>query len=226
MKRIALTLAALLLVSCGGKSTPTAPSTPTPTPTVTKIINVFGSMNYGGVGLNSSKTNKMTIQNQGNALLTVTSITAPTSVVNVTSVSWTSGTIPPGANQDVSITFTPTTVTNYSGTITVNGDQTSGTNTITFSGNGTLDGIPIFSKSGKGDTVFNIPAYVTRLRAQGHFVDTGSTSNFAVRAGGSLIVNEILRNADYDGTHVVTGGALIEIISSASIQWTFTEVRQ
>jgi hypothetical protein len=47
-----------------------------------------------------------------------------------------------------------------------------------------------------------------------------------VRVGGSLVVNEILREAiTYDGTHVVSGDT-IAITSSTNIAWTFTEVRQ
>jgi hypothetical protein len=48
--------------------------------------------------------------------------------------SWLSGTIAAGGSQTVTIRFEPTTAATYSGTLTVNGDQTSGTNTIAISG--------------------------------------------------------------------------------------------
>jgi len=38
----------------------------------------------------------------------------------------------------VTVFFKPTAATNYNGTLTVNGDQTSGTNSIAISGSGTL----------------------------------------------------------------------------------------
>jgi hypothetical protein len=84
------------------------------------------------IGKSSSAT--LTIANQGNATLTVTGMTGP----SVTKSSWTSGTIPAGGSQSATITFTPTAAQNYSGTITINGDQTSGTSTIAMTGRGVL----------------------------------------------------------------------------------------
>jgi hypothetical protein len=52
-------------------------------------------------------------------------------------------------------------------------------------------------------------------------------SNFIVRVGGSLEVNEILRdmpNRTDNGTHLVSGGT-VEITNSSGITWTFTQLR-
>ncbi|OQX12061.1 MAG: hypothetical protein BWK80_44140, partial [Desulfobacteraceae bacterium IS3] len=51
--------------------------------------------------------------------------------------SWSSGTIAAGGSKSVTVTFKPTAVQTYSGTVTVNSDKTSGTNTIAISGAGT-----------------------------------------------------------------------------------------
>jgi hypothetical protein len=51
--------------------------------------------------------------------------------------SWTSGTVPAGAVQEVTIRFSPTEERAYTGTVTVSGDQTSGSNAVNISGAGT-----------------------------------------------------------------------------------------
>ena len=84
----------------------------------------------------------------------------------------------------------------------------------------------MFTKSGSGDTVFDIPARVTRIRVSGTF--TGATSNFIVKVAGSNIVNVIIGTsknpAGFEGTYVLVGGGTVEITSSAGVSWTFTEV--
>jgi hypothetical protein len=85
----------------------------------------------------------------------------------------------------------------------------------------------IYSKSGTGDFVFQIPARVSRIRIQGNF--NGATSNFIVKISGQLVVNEILgtsKNAlTSDGIYLLPGGGTVEIISSSGVSWTFTEVQ-
>ncbi len=61
----------------------------------------------------------------------MTGITYPTGF----SGAW-SGTIAAGGSQPVTVTFAPVAATAYSGTVTVNSDKTSGTNTIAVSGTG------------------------------------------------------------------------------------------
>jgi len=92
--------------------------------------------------------------------------------------------------------------------------------------NFTLQAAPLFSASGQGNTVFDMPTYVRRLQIRGVWNGTG-TSNFIVRIGSNLVVNEILRdmpNQTYQGVHSTTGGTT-EITNSSAISWTFTEVR-
>jgi hypothetical protein len=96
---------------------------------VTKIIAVTGNLNYGQVTVGDVRTDgAITISNSGNATLTVSGITGPCG--SFFSVSWASGTISAGGSQVVNVRFAPTAVQNCSGVVTVNGDQTSGSNTI------------------------------------------------------------------------------------------------
>ena len=84
----------------------------------------------------------------------------------------------------------------------------------------------LWSRSGSGDNVFDMPTYVKRVRITGRY--TGFTSNFIVRIGGSLVVNELLGTGwstlQYDGT-LQTNGGVVAITNSSGVQWSFTEVR-
>jgi hypothetical protein len=88
----------------------------------------------------------------------------------------------------------------------------------------TLAPRPLWTLSGAGNTVFDVPTTVQRVRIQGTWTREGN-SNFAVFIGGRLLVNEILRDSiTYDGTHLTSGG-IGETRSSTNIVWSFTEVR-
>ena len=87
--------------------------------------------------------------------------------------------------------------------------------------------VSLFTKSGTGDTVFDLPTRVTRIHIEGTF--TGRSSNFIVRIGGnSTVVNEILGTASqrtgFAGTYFIAGGGAVEITCSTGVLWTFTEI--
>lgn len=85
----------------------------------------------------------------------------------------------------------------------------------------------LFTRTGTGNTVFDMPTYVARVRITATY--TGSGSNFIVKIGGNLIVNELLGTSfgplTYAGTHLTGGGGVTEITNSTGVAWTFTEVR-
>jgi hypothetical protein len=84
----------------------------------------------------------------------------------------------------------------------------------------------VWTVSGQGDMVFDMPTYVSRVRIIGTY--TGYSSNFIVHVGGQYLVNELLGTAwgttRYDGTLLTIGG-LVEIVHSSGVSWSFTEVR-
>jgi HYDIN/CFA65/VesB family protein len=126
-----------LISGCGGsKGSPTSPSTSSPTQTPTRVISLFGNMEFANIQLGQSFSATLNIHNTGNAPLTITGLTGSGGITSVTKADWTSGTIPASGSQAVRMTFTPAAPQLYTGTITVNGDQTSGTNSIAFSGMG------------------------------------------------------------------------------------------
>jgi hypothetical protein len=92
-----------------------------------RVIGITGNLSFG----NSSTTRQSVISNTGFDRLVVSGITYPSGF----SGSW-SGTIAPGASQNVTVTFTPTALQTYSGTIAVASDASSGVGTISVSGQG------------------------------------------------------------------------------------------
>ncbi|MFB3853554.1 MAG: carboxypeptidase regulatory-like domain-containing protein [Vicinamibacterales bacterium] len=96
-----------------------------------RIIGLSGNLAFGSVPAQTTATRVLTISNSGTGALTVSGINYPVGF----SGAW-SGSIPPGGSQPVTVTFAPTAVASYGGTVTVNSDGTSGANTIAASGTG------------------------------------------------------------------------------------------
>ncbi len=122
---------AFAFARCGSGGGGSTPSSPTAQPT--RIIALSGNLTFGDLPVGSSTDNTLTIANSGNSPLTVTSLTMPASIASAYSSSWTSGTISAGARQTATIRCSPAAAVSYDGTLTVNADHTSGTNTITVS---------------------------------------------------------------------------------------------
>lgn len=224
-------LCAMLVSACGGSNS--SPTTPTPTPTPaapTRIVNITGDLAFGNVNLGESATRVYTITNSGTAVLTFTALNAVGGTGTAGfAAQQTSGTIAPGTSQSATLRFTPTVAQFYSNVLTVVGDQTSGNAAINVSGVG-VNNTPIFTRSGTGDSVFDMPTTVARVRIQA--VPTTSCQNFIVRIGGrASIVNIILGTCSVadarslDSTYLTGGGGTVSITSSTGIQWTFTEIR-
>jgi hypothetical protein len=94
-------------------------------------IGLSGDLVFGVVTVNETATRTLTISNSGTGNLTVGGISFPDGF----SGNW-SGTVAPGASQDVAITFSPVAVRSYGGNITVDSTAASGNPTIAASGVG------------------------------------------------------------------------------------------
>lgn len=217
MTRRLFVVAMLCVSACGGGS-PTSPTQPT---TNTKIIFIENPLNFGDVLVGTSQERTVRIYNQGNAALTVSGLTGPSDII----ASWTSGAIAPNNGfQEIRFRFTPTQNRTYNGTLTVTADHTSGTNTTTVTARGVREP---FTRSGVGNTVFDMPTDVARVRIVATY--NQNSSNFIVKIGGRLIVNELMGTAwgqtRYDGTHLTGGGGVVEITNSSGVAWSFEEQR-
>ncbi len=124
------------IVGCD-KDGPSLPTNPSPPPaTTTRVIGVTGNLSFGDVMVGERREASMVVTNSGNATLTVTAMNVTGGLEQHTTANWTSGQIAAGGSQSVMISFQPVAPGTYTGTLTVVGDMTSGTNTIAVSGNG------------------------------------------------------------------------------------------
>jgi hypothetical protein len=194
-------VAILSTIGCGGDS-PTAPTPPPPTPPAPVTFTLTGTVtSTSGTPINGATVRIVDGVNAGRS--TTTAGGGTYSLANLTASGF-----------SVSVT-----APNYIGTgdgVTLTSNQT-----VNFR----LAPTPLFTVSGTGNTVFDMPTTVARVRIQGRWLNRDN-SNFIVRIGGRLIVNEILRTSiTYDAIHLTGGGGVTETINSVAIQWTFTEVR-
>lgn len=214
-RTVLVCLLALVVAGCGSEGGgPTGPNAPSET----RIIHIDGELNFGDVRVGETNEKMLRVFNNGNSPMTVSSLTGPSTGFVAT---WTQGTIAPsGGFQDITVRFSPTERRSYNGTLTVNANHTSGSNTKAITARGIREP---FTRSGSGNFVFDMPTDVTRVRIFGRWSGNG-TSNFIVHIGGRGVVNAILRNGNpYEGVHLVTGG-VVEIVSSENIvEWRFTE---
>src|ERR1051325_8423246 len=109
----------------------------------TRIISLGGELNFRNVFVGTNAQRTLFITNSGTTTLTVSNITLPTGFTGSFS-----GTIAAGTNKSLTITFSPAAVTNYSGTVTVKSDATSGINTNAISGTGISAATRIISLGG------------------------------------------------------------------------------
>jgi hypothetical protein len=142
MRRPICGVAAAILLSSLSWACSGSASSPSSTPTTpTRIVALNGNLGFGALPVGASQTNSLTVSNLGNSALTISGMTVSGGFASVLTSSWTSGTIAAGGSQVVSLRFAPTAAQTYTGTLTVNGDQTSGTNSATISGAG-VDAAP------------------------------------------------------------------------------------
>jgi hypothetical protein len=136
---------------------------------VTRVISLTGSLAFGGVMTNRTAQKTLTVANTGNAALTVTDIVAPSGF----SATPTSFTVNPGASRSVTVTFAPTALQDYTGTLTVDSDNTSGTETSACSGTG----------------IDNTPPQVTARSPAGNpaMIIEGASASFSVTANDTAL---------------------------------------
>src|SRR4051812_5759397 len=101
------------------------------TASAAKSLSVSGNLAFGNVAVNTTAQRSFVITNTGNITIQISSISYPAGFTGSFA-----GSIHSGSSQTIVVTFAPTAVQAYSGTVTVNSDAT-GPNTLPISGNGT-----------------------------------------------------------------------------------------
>lgn len=198
---VVVCLLALFTLQCGGSSSPTAPSAPTPTPQTPTLVSLTGTVT-SATGARLAGVNLVAQGGPNNGRTASTTSNGEYRFDN----------LQPG---NLNVQASGADHEQLQRSVNVNG-----TNTLNF----TLLPNQRWSHSGAGNTVFNMPTYIQRVRIRGTWNRT-STSNFIVHIGGRNVLNEILRESiTYDGLHLTNGG-VVEIISSGQIAWSFVEER-
>lgn len=147
----------------------------------TRIISLGGNLDFGGIFVSNSASLPLTISNSGNSALTFTDIQLPAGYTVDTS----EGVLGPGAGTTVTVTFSPTNASAYDGTLTVNSDATSGSNTVNVIGHGAL--IPTRYISLSGDLNFGVVTVNTAAQLTLVITNSGNAdltfTNIEVPAG-------------------------------------------
>jgi hypothetical protein len=184
---------------CGSESPPT-----TPTISPTRIIVLGGDLALGNVLVGDRVTGTFTIRNSGNATLNITGVTGPAGVT----ASFTGGTVAAGATQSVNVTFAPTSPGSLSGLVTVNGDQTGGSNTISVSAsalpnlNGSWSGTQVTTGSaGAGTCSMSwIISGQTAVTFSGGWQTNGATCGQAGTLAGSVSTSSGVMGVSFTAT--------------------------
>lgn len=149
-----------------------------------RVISLSGDLNFGDVYVGNSASQSLTISNAGNSALTFTDIQLPPGFT----VDDSDGVLAPGVATTVTVKFSPTNAAPYGGTLTVNSDATSGTNTVNVTGTGAAIPTHIISLSGDlnfGDVTINTAAQLALVITNSGNADLTFT-NIEVPAGFSV----------------------------------------
>lgn len=207
IRRLSFLVVVLFTAGCGGSNSP-SPTSPTPivstpapapAPAPTPVtVTVAGVV-----------TNTNTNAAVGGATVRIGSQSASTDGNGYYSI----GSVPAGS---ATITATLANFNTATETFTVGAGDTRKDLRI----------VPFWTASGTGNTVFDMPSYVSRVRVTGRY--TANSSNFVVKVAGRLLINELLGTGwpttTYDGTHLTSGG-VVEITISSGVAWAFAQVQ-
>jgi alpha-tubulin suppressor-like RCC1 family protein len=152
-----------------------------------RIIALSGNMTFGVVPVNTMSNSTLTISNLGNTSLSVTNIAFPTGFSGV----WSNMTIGPSNAQAITVSFSPTAVSNYTGNITVSSDATSGTGTIAASGFGATSNLFLTVITNGAGTV--APVLTAKALVAGHkytLTATAKPGNVFSNWTGSVVTNK------------------------------------
>lgn len=104
----------------------------TGTGVVQNAISLSGDMNFGDVEISSQEVRFLTVQNNTIVPMLVTSVDLPVGYT----ANWTGGLINGQSSQNIDITFSPSNIQDYNGSIIVNNDLDSENNVIQVTGSG------------------------------------------------------------------------------------------
>jgi M6 family metalloprotease-like protein len=135
--------------------------------TLSRIIRLQGNLAFGGVATNSADSRLLAVWNDGSATLTVSQVDCPVAFGAAPQAF----AVPPGGSSNVTVTFAPSALQDYGGTLTVLSDKTAGTSTIDVSGTGQIaETVAVLAASGPvcGDAGATLAFGATATNNYGH----------------------------------------------------------
>lgn len=118
-------------------------------------ISITGDLNFGEVSIGSTEDRIFTIENESLTDVNVSSIDVP----NGFTINWNNGLIPSESVQEITVTFSPTELQEYTGDIIINNNVDDINNLISVSGTGVVeDAISLTGDLDFGDVEINSTA--------------------------------------------------------------------
>ena len=188
------------------------------------------SVSFGNVNTGSSSAQSVVIKNNGNASATINQIGASGAGFTLSGAPVTPYTLAAGATISLNVTFAPTTVNTYSGTLTVASNASNSNLTVPLSGTGTqppqgqLAASPVSLNFGSVNTgatstqsvkitnTGNASASISQVGEAGSgFSNSGITTPYTLAAGASVTIT-----VTFAPTSVTTYSGTITLTSNAS----------
>jgi hypothetical protein len=164
-------------------------------------LEIRGESDFGDIVVNTSDTKTITLKNNSISIINVSSISLPDGF----STDWSSGIIPFGGTRDLIITFTPTEIAEYSGTLTIVNDVDQINNSMTLNGNGTESNYVYPSGGAYGANVLNIdnPNITSGNFSMHAIIPEGKSLRVKISGSFAYVLNH---PTDTDWTWVQSGG--------------------
>ncbi|PTN35133.1 choice-of-anchor D domain-containing protein [Desulfonatronum sp. SC1] len=182
----------------------------------TRVSRLSSALTFGNLAVGQSATRTFTIYNDGNATLSVSSITYPKGFTG----DWNGGTIAAGSSRTVSVTFSPTAAQSYSGTITLYSNKTSGTSSLSCSGTGfTTTTTRTLSVNSSGASSVPIAATPSTYDGTTNYTKAGIANNTSI----TLTAPAISGNGDFtswigcNSTNVATRTCTVVMNANKSV---------
>ena len=202
---ITIAMFCVFAAACGSTSTTSPTQTPTTTTPTPSTFTLSGQVtSTSGAAINGARVTIADGQNAGKS--TTTDASGNYAIASL-------------AVSGFTVNFSATNFFATAKSVTLTSNQTLSAQ---------LTPTPLFTASGSGNTVFDMPTTVSRIHITGTYTGTFE-SNFIVTIGGRLVVNVIIGpynggSSVSDGIYLTTGGT-VAITNTTNVSWTFTEVR-
>ncbi len=175
----------------------------------TRTLGFAGSLAFGALPINTSKTASLTLSNTGNSTLTVSHINFPSGEFTGDASAFS---LAPGATRKVTVTFAPRAVGSFGGTVIVDANVTGGQSTLPISGSATATNKATVTLGNLAQIYSGAPKSANVLTSPGSLavsLSYNGSGTAPTNAGSYAVVAKILApfSGSTSGTMVITKAA-------------------